>query len=92
MRSPLTFRIESAVGSIFVLIFTAFMIGLFFIANKNFESELDILSIANPTAKTYAKRETILINKWVEENKILIPSGKSRIRYLLEQYPDRPWF
>lgn len=92
MKNPLSLRVESVVGSIFVLLFTGFMLSLFFIIKKNAETEMDLLNVSQISIKSISPQERYLIIQWAEEKNITLPSDKSKIRFLIHKYPDRPWF
>ena len=91
MRNPITFRTESMLGSVFVSIFSVFLISILIIEMKNFNSDIDTLDINNTHIKFPSMNERLVVKKWVEENNIKIPEGKG-YRYLAKQYPDKPWF
>lgn len=92
MHNPLTFRIESSLGAVFVSLLSMFFIGLLFISIKNFESDIDILNgtyaVSRPSKVT--QTELILIQSWISENKIAIPEGRG-YKYLIRKYPGKPW-
>lgn len=92
MRNPLTFRVESSLGAAFVSLLSMFFIGLLFIAIKNFETDVDIMSMdtQNNRIRTTSKTEFNLMKEWVDDNDINIPEG-SGPRYLRREYPDKPW-
>jgi hypothetical protein len=94
MKNVLTYRVESSLGAVFISLLSLFFIGLMFIAVKNFESDIDVMSAIDTSSgiKTapVSKTEVALIQEWVKINSIVIPEG-SGFRYLLRKYPDRPW-
>lgn len=91
MKNPLTFRIESGLGAIFIIAFAGFFIGLFFVFTKNFDSELSVSN--SSSASVYGSpQERTQADAWIKQNHITgIPSGPMRMRYLIDKYPDRPW-
>ncbi|OGN11269.1 MAG: hypothetical protein A3I26_01860 [Candidatus Yanofskybacteria bacterium RIFCSPLOWO2_02_FULL_43_10] len=68
-----------------------FFVGLIFIALKNFNSDSIILNSQTAQVKTISTTERDLINGWITENQIEIPQGKG-YRYVIQQYPSKPWF
>jgi hypothetical protein len=92
MRNPLTFRVESSLGAVFISLLSLFFIGILFISMKNLDSDLSVLTSTTSEVKVrnIAQSEVILIQEWVAVNKIVIPEG-SGYRYLLRKYPSRPW-
>ena len=91
MRNPLTFRIEAWLGSLLLLAFAGFMAGWLILAQRNFESDTDTLVATSFAARVFPIKNRQAMDYWVEANQITIPAGKNRYRYLLEQYPERPW-
>ena len=91
MRNPLTFCIESWLGSVFVLAFSAFLVGWFFIAMKNFDSEMQILVSPNVKLKTISPEEKILIEEWIKKTNPGLSAQEVGYRYLIKKYPDKPW-
>lgn len=90
MENPLTTRVESYLGAIFISLFALFFVGLIFIALKNFQSDSDILSAQEVKVKNISATERALMENWIQENSIKIPEGQG-YRYLIQQYPARPW-
>lgn len=90
MENPLTTRVESYLGAIFISLFAVFFVGLIFIALKNFQSDSDILSAQEVRVKNISATERILMENWIQENAITIPEGKG-YKYLIQKYPLRPW-
>jgi hypothetical protein len=92
MKNPITFRVESSLGAVFISLLAFFFIGLIFIAVKNFETDIDVMtSISNSNRITHlSESERILIVEWAEYNDVTIPDGRG-YRYLVRKYPDRPW-
>ncbi|MBI2063734.1 MAG: hypothetical protein HYT65_01940 [Candidatus Yanofskybacteria bacterium] len=93
MRNPLTFRIESWIGSIFVLAFSAFLVGIFFLAVRNFGLDADILASSNSKVrlKAISIEEKVLIDNWIVKNNPGISASEIGYRYLIKKYPDKPW-
>ena len=90
MANPLTMQVESKMGAVFISLFTAFLVGVLFIAIKNYDSDQIVLDASATQIVTISSTERQLIAQWVEGNHIVIPPGKG-YRYLEQQYPDRPW-
>lgn len=93
MRNPLTFNVESWVGSVLVLAFSAFMLGIFFIAVKNFGSDADVLAASDSglKLKTVSAEEKALIDGWVKKTNNSLSVEDVGYRYIIKQYPDKPW-
>ncbi len=91
MRNPATFVIESWVGGVFVLIFSMFFIGLFFIALKNFDSDNLILSASANNLKNISSSERELIDEWVSANNPGLSVQEVGYRFIIKKYPDKPW-
>lgn len=90
MTNPLTVRVESRLGAVYISLLTMFFIGLFFIALKNFNSDLVILDSQSAQVKTISTTERYLIDGWIRDNQIEVPEGKG-YRYVIHQYPSKPW-
>jgi len=90
MRNFLTIEIESYVGAIFIGLLAVFFIGLIFIAMKNFDSEVTIITSEQVQVKTISATERELILDWISDNKVKIPEEVG-YRYLINKYPSRPW-
>ncbi|MDO8676525.1 MAG: hypothetical protein Q7K16_02645 [Candidatus Azambacteria bacterium] len=93
MRNPLTFHIESWVGSLFVLAFSAFIVGIFILAVRNFGLDADILASSNSEVKfkTVSAEEKVLIDDWLTKNNPGVSVPEVGYRYLIKKYPDKPW-
>ncbi len=91
MNNPLTLQVESRLGAVYISLLGLFFVGLIFIALKNFNSDSVILDSQTAQVKTISSTERDLINNWVQDNQIEIPKGKG-YRYIIQQYPDKPWF
>lgn len=91
MKNPLTLRVESLLGSVFILIFSSFLLGLFFIVRENVNNDIEALSANSGYVRTFSNRERALIGKWLEKNKAEISGDGNKIKSLLEKYPERPW-
>lgn len=87
-----TFRVESSLGAAFISLLSLFFIGLLFIAVKNFDSDIDIMTATSGNIKVIkvSESERILIQDWINTNNIEVPEGKG-YRYLVGEYPNRPW-
>lgn len=90
MSSPLTARVESYIGAIFISLLALFFIGLIFISLKNLQSDTEILNAQEVRVKNISRTERFLMENWIKENEIQIPEGKG-YRYLIQQYPAKPW-
>ena len=93
MKNLLTFRVESSLGAAFISLLSLFFISLLFIAIKNFDSDIDVMTATGNSIKLSKVTETerLLMGEWVAENSIDIPEG-SGYRYLIRKYPSRPWY
>ena len=93
MRNPLTFRIESWVGSVFVLAFSGFLVGVFILAVQNFGFDADILASSSSRVRlqTVSAEERALIDGWLGKTNVGISAEDVGYRYLIKKYPDKPW-
>ena len=91
MGNPLTLQVESRLGAFYISLLGLFFVGLIFIALKNFNSDSIILDSQSVQVRTISSAERDLINNWIQNNDIKIPNGKG-YRYMIQQYPDKPWF
>lgn len=89
--NPLTTQVESRLGAVYIVLLTAFFVGLIFIALKNFNSDTIALDSQTAQVKTISNTERYLIDSWMKENEIVIPEGKG-YRYVIQKYPSKPWF
>lgn len=89
MKNILTFHIESWLGAVFVLGLAGFFIGFLFITMRNFNSDMS-MSLQQNTIKIISPTERELMEKWMSDNGIKIPEGKSYL-YLIQSYPNKPW-
>ena len=90
MQNFLTIEIESYMGAAFITMFAAFSIGIIFIAVKNFDSDITIITSGQTQIKTISTTERILIQDWLRESQVEIPEEVG-YRYLIKKYPSRPW-
>lgn len=90
MSNPLTMQVESRLGAVFVVCFALFLSGVLCIAIKNFDSDQIALGAESGEVKTMSSTERQLIAQWIMDNHVDLPEGKG-YRYLVNQYPDRPW-
>ena len=92
MKNPITVHVESSLGVVFISLIAFFFIGLMFVAVKNFEADIDIMTATSVSTKIthLSDSERLLILEWVEYNDVQIPEG-SGYKYLVRKYPDRPW-
>jgi len=93
MRNPLTFHIESWVGAVLVLAVSAFLVGIFVIAVKNFGTDAEILAASDSRVKirTISAEEKALIDSWLAKTNTGISAEDVGYRYLIKKYPDKPW-
>ena len=93
MKNPLTFRVESWVGSVIVLVFSAFLVGTFVLAVQNFGSEAEILTSSNNGVKLriVSAQEKVLIDGWLAKANTSISAEDVGYRHLIKKYPDKPW-
>ena len=91
MKNPLTFRIESWLGSVIVLVVSAFLVGWFLIAVKNFSSETEILNSSGAKLKIVSPEEKSLIDQWLQQDNVGISASEVGYRYIVKKFPDKPW-
>lgn len=91
MKNPLTLKIESWIGMAFVLLFSAFLIGLLLIAVKNFNSDSEILGSTSVKLKTVSPEERLLIDQWLQRDNIGISAAEVGYRYIVKKFPNKPW-
>lgn len=77
-------------GSAFMFLLAGFMVGLFFIAFKNFNSDVDVLDSTQTRLKTISPVERELIDEWLKSGAVEVPPG-TRYRTILKDYPSKPW-
>lgn len=90
MRNPFTFRIESSLGAVFVLLLGGFFVSVLFVVMKNFNSDIDILTTEQAQVKSLSSSQRALIEAWARDNNVEIPEGQGYY-YLIRMYPDKPW-
>ncbi|MDO8496129.1 MAG: hypothetical protein Q7S43_01605 [bacterium] len=92
MGNPITFRVESSLGAVFISLLSFFFIGLLFISIKNFETETDVMdtTAGNNKVSNFSDPERVLMRDWILDNNVELPEG-SGYKYLIRKYPDRPW-
>ena len=90
MKDFLTFQTESYIGAIFIVLFSGFLLGLFFLAMRGFNADLDLTGDTQTRVLHISDTERKLMEIWIIENNIQIPPGEG-YRYLLKIYPSRPW-
>jgi len=91
MKNPLTFRIESNVGALILLIVSSFFIFIFSSSYSVFIQELEIQSITQTQLLIPSRTERHLMIQWAHENHVEIPNDQSRYRHLVVKHPNRPW-
>lgn len=91
MKNPLTLRIESYLGAIFIMALALFFIIFMFSANQSLEADLEVLNAQGAKIKIISSSEKKLIEEWVNQNQIVIPESESKYRYMILKYPNRPW-
>lgn len=90
MENQTTSAVESKMGAIFFGLFTFFLAGVLWAAIQNFNSDQIALDASVTQVKSMSSTERQLIAAWVRDNDISIPEGKG-YRYLVQEYPERPW-
>ncbi|OGN01102.1 MAG: hypothetical protein A3B91_00800 [Candidatus Yanofskybacteria bacterium RIFCSPHIGHO2_02_FULL_41_29] len=92
MKNPLTYHIESSLGAVFISLLALFFVGILFVAIKNFNTDVDVMTIiaSNNKVSRVSQTERYLMQEWIKSNSIEIPEG-SGTKYLLRKYPSRPW-
>lgn len=92
MKNPLTYRMESSLGAVFISLLALFFTGLMFTAVKNFESDIDVMTSNTSTvsALKVSPAELNLVREWIDYNHIEVPEG-SGYKYLVRKYPNKPW-
>lgn len=92
MRNPFTFQIESYSGAFLMFLVGAFFVSFMYIAIKNFDTDIETIDAehASSRIKTISPAQRELMDIWMREKGISLPEGES-YRWLLKQYPDRPW-
>jgi hypothetical protein len=91
MKNPLTFRIESWLGSVVVLAVAAFLVGWFLIAMRNFNSDAEILNSSSVKLRTVSPEEKSLIDQWLRQDNVGISASEVGYRYIIQKFPDKPW-
>lgn len=91
MKNPLSLKVESLLGSIFVLTLSAFFVGLMLIAVKNFNSDNEILGMSNSKIRLISIQERKLIDEWLVRNNIGLSAQEVGYRYIVRKYPAKPW-
>ena len=77
-------------GAVFMLIWSGFLFGFLYVAIRNFDSDLEIISASTVEVRSIFLAQRKLIDRWIRENNIQIPEGKG-YRWLLKAYPSKPW-
>jgi len=91
MKNPLTQKVESWFGAFIVLSFSAFLVGWFLIAVKNFSSDTDSVSFSALRLETVSPEEKLLIDQWLKQNNFKASQVKANYRRIIQQFPDKPW-
>jgi hypothetical protein len=91
MKNPLTFKVETWLGSVFILLISAFLVGWLLIAVKNFNSDTEILNSSGAKLKIVSPEEKSLIDQWLRQDNIGISATEVGYRYIIKQFPDKPW-
>lgn len=90
MKNIFTFQVESSIGAFFLIVFTAFLIGIFFSIFKNFNTETDLLTLNEVKIKTIPAAQRELMDEWAASHDIsVIEIGGYRA--MQRAYPDQPW-
>ena len=90
MKNILTIQVESYVGGFFVLVFTSFLVGIFFSIFKNFNTETDLLTINQVQIKTLPASQRELIDEWASDHNVSV-TEIGGYRAMQRTYPDQPW-
>ncbi|MBI4160678.1 MAG: hypothetical protein HY506_02110 [Candidatus Yanofskybacteria bacterium] len=91
MKNFLTVRVESWLGSVFIIALSAFFVGLFFTATKNFGSDMEILNSDNAKLRTVSSQERNLIDEWLARNNAGFSVEELGYRFIVKKFPDKPW-
>jgi len=98
MRNPLTFRVESWIGGLPLVGVASFFVALMFTAQSSFSSDLDVdvatatqVQRGHKTGEALAQAEHGLIDAWVVDNGITVPPEENIYKFVIENYPDKPW-
>ena len=89
-KNPLTIQVESFLGGFIVLSTAIFFGALIYKSAQDFDSESMTIELHRVSIKTITPQERALMDEWIKQNHINIPSGKG-YRYVKIKYPDRPW-
>jgi hypothetical protein len=92
MKNYLTVKIESWLGMVIIFLVSVFLLNIFLVAVKNFDSDIIIInSTSEPIlVKNISETEKQLIRDWIKDNKIELPEDFS-FKYFINKYPSRPW-
>lgn len=90
MKNFLTYQTESYAGAALIVLFSAFLLGLFFLAVRGFGNDLEMSGDNQTQVLHISDTQRQLMDDWVMENNIQIPPGEG-YRYLLRTYPSKPW-
>ena len=91
VKNPLTFRIETWLGSVIVFVVAAFLVGIFWAAKKNFESESEILSATSVQIHPISIQEKFLIDEWLTKSNLGLSVKDVGYRFIVRKFPDKPW-
>ncbi len=83
-------QVESKLGAIFLVLLSAFLVGVMFVVMKNANSDTIVLAANEVQVKTMSSTERQLIANWIKENNIDLPDGQG-YRYIERKYPEKPW-
>lgn len=90
MRDPLSFKIETVLGSIVVLAVASFFVGYFLISIKNFSTDIDTMSATAPVIKDIIPhKEVEAMRNWLDKNDPELV--KASYRQAVSKYPEKPW-
>lgn len=73
------------------MIFSAFLLGIFAIAVKNFGSDAEILVSSGTRLRTLSAEEKTLIDDWLAVNNAGISIKGVGYRNIIKKYPSKPW-
>ncbi len=83
-------QVESKIGAIFLVLLSAFLVGVMFVVLKNANSDSIVLAANETQVKTMSSTERQLIANWIKENNIELPEGEG-YRSIERKYPEKPW-
>jgi hypothetical protein len=91
VKNPLSLKVESWFGSIIILSISAFLVGFFLVAVRNFSSDAETVDFSTLKLKTVSPEEKLLIDQWLRQNNGETSSKETNYRRIIQQFPDKPW-